>query len=313
MNPAGPRTPARHRPVGWLILALLVGGCARDDLSSYLRSGRCDDQSLCADGYECDRSTWQCVRTGTIGDAGQGAEAPDVHPEVADLPSDLPISSPDAKTSPLDTAPDALLDTAPDAPPEATPDSPPEAALTCDGGQTPCGDQCFDLETSSTHCGSCGATCTSGAVNLACGTFVAGTCDCAGDDARCGLPGQGTCEPTTGLCVCSGGVCARGEICTVAASGAVACSCDGAVACRQGLTCCVGQGCADLSASAEHCGACGRACPKQFYCQDGTCRCRSDKVCQVGADGTCTSAGHCECGGVLCALGLRCLAPGVCG
>jgi hypothetical protein len=302
MKPAARRTP----PVGWLVLTLLSGSCARGDLSSYLQSGLCDDHGRCADGYECDQGTWQCVKAGSIGEAGIGSEAPDGSPEVADSPSDMSATPPDAEpTSPLDSAFDSL--------PEAAPDSPPEAALTCDDGQTACGDQCFDLKTSSTHCGSCGATCTSGAINLACGTFVAGTCDCAGDDARCGLPGQGYCEPTTGLCECGGGTCARGEICTVAASGAVACSCDGAVACRQGLTCCVGQGCADLSARADHCGACGRACPTQFSCQDGTCRCRNDKACQVGADGSCTSAGHCECSGVLCELGQRCIAPGVCG
>jgi hypothetical protein len=203
------RLSARHLEIGCVVICLLLGGCAREDLSQYLGSGRCDEQGLCADGYECQASTWECLKAGQGRDAGADGQAPDApSPPTTDAAS---------------VAPDVV------------------------------------------------------------GT----TTDVGSPDG--GTPAQPDACPPGG------------------------CLCNGLTVCTQGMTCCLGYGCADLNAESDHCGACGTSCPKLHKCQDGACRCQNAKACEAGAAGECTSQGRCQCGGVICAPGLRCVAADVCG
>jgi hypothetical protein len=218
----------RHLVIGCAAIGLLLGGCAREDLSQYLSSGMCDEQGRCADGYECQASTWQCVKAGQSLDAGATARTPDapsdLTPDVASVEPDVGVAQPDALTPDVASVEPDVGGAQPD-------------ALSPDGGAASQPDAC----------------------------------------------------PPGG------------------------CLCNGLAVCTQGMTCCLGYGCADLNTQSDHCGACGKSCPKLHKCQDGACRCQNDKACEAGTAGVCTSQGRCQCGGVVCAPGLRCVAAGVCG
>jgi hypothetical protein len=331
-----------------LVIGLCHFACARGDVSSFLASGRCDDKGRCADGYTCDTSNWQCMRTGTLSEAGQAEttrDSPaafeaagkfDSRETQAETANDAPIAfdasgSSDGQEAQAETANDAPITfdasgnsdsqeaqadgniedgSVETAGPECQQD-----ACSCSDGLVLCGGKCVDTNTNRSHCGTCDNTCVTSAVTLACGNYVPGTCDCAGKNTRCGATGGGAslCDTTTGLCVCGGTSCGRAETCLSDGSGNTVCSCDGAAACSQGSTCCLGSGCVDLTEDANHCGACGNVCATQSYCQAGACRCRNKNGCAAGGTGTCTSDGLCNCGGVLCAPGLRCVASGGCG
>jgi hypothetical protein len=114
-----------------------------------------------------------------------------------------------------------------------------------------------DLTEDSQHCGSCGGTCVSSGVDLVCGNVAPGACDCAGDNARCGYQnGSNVCDTATGLCVCDGKTCGRGEVCASSGGRKSHCTCNGSASCAKGQACCLGFGCADLTQTAAHCGAC---------------------------------------------------------
>ncbi len=228
----------RCRLIGCAVLCLLQGGCSREDLSQYLAGGRCDGQGLCADGYECEASTWQCVKKGQPRDASGDGQEPDAPAVVV---ADAQSPQPDARRAQPDVwGPEAIVPQ-PDGAATVPIDACPPGGCLCGEGLYNCGGECVDLGKDDNHCGSCGNACT------------------------------------------------------------------------QGTTCCLGYGCANLNLEPENCGACGKSCPKLHKCQDGSCRCQNAKACEAGAPGECTSQGLCQCDGVVCAPGLRCVAAGVCG
>jgi hypothetical protein len=226
-------------------------------------------------------------------------------------------------------------------------------------GLRQCDDRCVDVTSDALHCGSCGGACPAGMV---CGD---GRCRCSDgslpnlseDSLNCGACGQ-ACRPgercKAGLCQCETttgtSTCAQDQVCC--ADGCQAqCLCAGSTpvdggtssgggtVCQTDQLCCGGDQCIDVSSSPDHCGACGRACPKGTTCISGSCRCSAaDSVsCDLdggarccGAPGSerCTdvkssgancgqcgaacgagqycSGGQCLCGQTACAAGQSC-------
>lgn len=137
--------------------------------------------------------------------------------------------------------------------------------LTCPTGQTVCAGACVNTATDARNCGACGTVCGLGMV------CTSGSCALA-----CRAPTT----PCSGVCVNTTtdarncGACANA--CPSGASATATC-----VLGRCGLTCATGRGncdavagngCeVDLSTSAAHCGACGRACPAGAPCVMGAC------------------------------------------
>jgi hypothetical protein len=278
MRQAVCRRPRRARgPWYAVVLVASSWACARGDVTSYLQSGACNAEGHCADGYQCDLGTWQCIKHDSPADAAVGM--PDVGiPDVG--------------------IPDASADEMP----------------SCDNGGTFCNGECVDTRTDPAHCGSCASTCHGVGSQLVCGHVAPGICDCAGNDVLCGGLGTASaCEASSGRCVCGGRTCATGEICRGDSSGASVCSCDQVQTCSPGLTCCQGVGCVELRQRADHCGACGRPCPKTFACEGGICLCKNQGACQAKGEGSCNADGRCQCGGVVCDPGKICIATGVCG
>ena len=185
------------------------------------------------------------------------------------------------------------------------------ACVPCPSGLTPCGDLCVDPAVSVAHCGGCsnrcpdGQECQGGSCRLNCpAPLIAcdGRCVLVSTDvSHCGACGE-VCPATAGTPRCSGGACVtdcatnRGD-------------CDGNAS----------NGCeADLAASTDHCGACGRRCAfanATPTCTDGACRL---DTCAAGygdcdgdtSDGCETSLGssaaHCGACGRACAAGQVC-------
>jgi len=131
-----------------------------------------------------------------------------------------------------------------------------------------------DTRTTTSHCGTCGNTCTApngtpSCVMSQCAVAAcnAGFADCngqAGDGcevnignspSHCGMCGV-VCAPANGTGACAGGVC------TVASCNAGRGNCDNNVA----------NGCeTDTNTSNVHCGACGRMCASAQSCVGGAC------------------------------------------
>jgi hypothetical protein len=169
------------------------------------------------------------------------------------------------------------------------------------------------------NCGGCGNDCSKqgAAPGFLCGvgtgTNQANLCGCDDNSAcRIGAAG-GQCNKMTGRCVCSSNVCVSGEVCVVGPGNTEVCSCNGRGACAPSQTCCqTPDGCRNLMADANNCGACGHACPQGFSCSAGACACTADSQCNAGSPGAC-GQGVCACGGVTCAPGQRCQSNGTCG
>jgi hypothetical protein len=162
-----------------------------------------------------------------------------------------------------------------------------------------------------------------------------GSCGCT-KDSNCGVLVTGTCDSNAGVCVCGNEYCNWGETCggTISppvdggvefapSAGITSCACNGGPGCGLSLTgtnaCCPLVGCVDLDANPAHCGGCGHACPPNFTCFNGTCRCASTAACTApGGNGTCNlGTGACICEATAPAPcpnpGQRCQPGGVCG
>lgn len=75
---------------------------------------------------------------------------------------------------------------------------------------------------------------------------------------------------------------------------------------------CGSQSCVDLRTSAQHCGACGRACPARSTCSNGACRCPSGlSLCGGGCVDPTSDPTNCGSCGVSCSAGSTC-AAGAC-
>jgi hypothetical protein len=160
------------------------------------------------------------------------------------------------------------------------------------------------------NCGGCGNDC--GRQNGK--VCVNGTCTCSGQNYRCRLGGSVNnilCD-ASGVCSCSGVLCAPGESCT---GGGGECRCNNSPHCAAGQTCCqTPAGCFDLQTDRNNCGGCGHGCSPGFICVGAVCMCDSAADCDAGTSGvTSCNSGVCSCGSATCTAGQRCLAGGVCG
>ena len=139
----------------------------------------------------------------------------------------------------------------------------PQQGVVCQVGTERCGNGCADFTADVRHCGACGNACGSGQ------ECREGACVCAPGTTACG----GACVVTTTdarHCGGCGQACAPEDVCSAvtAADGTVSGACQST--CTGGKVQC-GQGCVDLQADAQHCGACGNACDNQRSCRAGVC------------------------------------------
>ncbi|MFO0609879.1 MAG: hypothetical protein U0324_42365, partial [Polyangiales bacterium] len=149
----------------------------------------------------------------------------------------------------------------------------------CAAGFTCCGTGCVNAQTDARNCGGCGVVCAAGSVCMGgrcqapgCGGGPAcesgqtccrdGCTDTRSDPANCGACGR-ACRP--GL-ACTAGVCTVGPV-----------GCGGGPPCPTGQTCC-GDACVTTATDVNHCGMCGRICPRP---PNTTVACASG-VCAVG-------------------------------
>jgi hypothetical protein len=153
--------------------------------------------------------------------------------------------------------------------------------LSCPPGQSVCARACRDLASDNAHCGACGNACPAGRAcaggrcTVTCGAGQSpcdDVCrDLSTDLAHCGACGTVCPRPTNGEARCEMGRCARSCL-----TGYADCDADAANGCE-----------ADLRASTQHCGACGRACTTP----QGTPACNNG-VCAVAACDT--GRGDCD-------------------
>ncbi len=135
----------------------------------------------------------------------------------------------------------------------------------CQAGDACCGDGCADLSTSASNCGACGVQCGMGE---AC---VAGSCECAADQAVCdsgdSCCGDGCTDTNADAdnCGACGDPCEEGEVCN---AGECGCS----FTCPESaLPGCCGDGCFDLCGDPNNCGDCGVECGEGESCEFGVC------------------------------------------
>jgi hypothetical protein len=146
--------------------------------------------------------------------------------------------------------------------------------LTCPGGQSVCGDGCFDLATSVSHCGRCDNACSAPGAASRCTAGVCGIAACIGSAADCDGSATNGCEVDTATSVAHCGRC--GAMCALAnATAACAGGACRVASCTTGFGDCdntAGNGCeTDTRTSDAHCGACGRACAAGEGCRAGVC------------------------------------------
>ncbi|HVV53637.1 MAG TPA: hypothetical protein VHO06_28535 [Polyangia bacterium] len=176
--------------------------------------------------------------------------------------------------------------------------------VVCPTGQTACNNVCFDLTSSSAHCGSCTNACATGS------TCLSGLC-CASGFVNCG----GTCvnltaSPNCGAC---GTSCSATQTCTNKT-----CLANNGQACTSGLQCASGACVDGVCCGSASCGTCMACSNARTGQASGSCapiltggadtRCTKAPPC--GLDGTCNGAGACRntvsgtnCGAASCTTG----------
>jgi hypothetical protein len=159
-----------------------------------------------------------------------------------------------------------------------------------------CGSVCADTQLDSSNCGGCGSACDAG-TKCAVGQCLPQSC------------GSVTCDP---LSVCFGGTCVEAACVGVVCNGGAVCS-KGACVCPLNKTAC-GETCADLTASAQNCGACGHPCDATESCINGQCvvdMCTGGKTnCAGTCTATSTDPANCGACGDACGGGRNCVNGG---
>jgi len=146
--------------------------------------------------------------------------------------------------------------------------------LTCPGGQSVCGDGCFDLATSPAHCGACDNVCVVAGGTARCTMGLCGIAACTGAAADCDNNVANGCEVDTATSLAHCGRC--GSTCALANATAACMGGSCRVAqCTTGFADCdssASNGCeTDTRTSAMHCGGCGRVCAAGQGCRAGAC------------------------------------------
>ncbi|HEY6475949.1 MAG TPA: hypothetical protein VI456_05160, partial [Polyangia bacterium] len=176
--------------------------------------------------------------------------------------------------------------------------------VVCPTGQTACNNVCFDLTSSSAHCGSCTNACATGS------TCLSGLC-CATGFVNCG----GTCvnltaNPNCGAC---GTTCGATQTCTNKT-----CLLSNGQTCSTGMQCATGSCVDNVCCGSASCGTCMACSNARTGQASGACapivtggadtRCVKGTTC--GLDGTCNGAGACRnavsgtnCGAASCTAG----------
>jgi hypothetical protein len=206
----------------------------------------------------------------------------------------------------------------------------------CVSGYTKCSGKCFDLSTSTKHCGGCDNVCTPAAQG-SCqrAVCVGGSCGFVADDTNTPASTQcatGTCQsgvpvfvPVDAGTACSTGVCNGNGSCVPCLQDT---DCPGTdVRCDANNACvpdtCMdniqNEGETDVDCGGPHCSPCadGRGCVQGADCQSGGCaggvclkstgavcqqsaECASNLcvggTCRVGAGGTCSTSSDCAAG-----------------
>jgi hypothetical protein len=161
--------------------------------------------------------------------------------------------------------------------------------LMCQAGLTACNGVCVNLQSESTHCGTCGTTCTAPAVcaNGSCNTACAAGFQKCGDTCTNTSTDAGHC----GSCdkQCDAGVPCYGGIC----------------GCPEGVLFCEGQ-CFDPMSDAQHCGNCMTKCSGGAACIDGKCGCSPGEQLCGSECSNLNSPQHCGSCDKVCATGEIC-------
>lgn len=179
-------------------------------------------------------------------DGDEPVEQPLTDSELLDATDASDVASPGPDAEDTDApVPDTAADATPSVDADTDASSEPEDTLPpgCEPPETLCGEQCVDLASDESACGSCDTSCTA---NERC---VNGGCICADGLTRC----AGACVALASDPLHCGGCdlrCGEGSVC---AEGV--CRLD----CPTGLTEC-DAACLDLTSDPLHCGACGAAC-----------------------------------------------------
>jgi hypothetical protein len=190
---------------------------------------------------------------------------------------------------------------------------------TCNGGFDSCDNSfsngCETNIRTLPNCGACGTSCSHSNATSSCGDGNCTLALCNSGYGDCNSNKADGCEVrlnTATHCGQCGRPCALSNAASSCSSGS--CQVSG---CNSNFGNCdanASNGCeTNLQTSAQHCGACGAACPANFVCQAGRCVCDSNSDCASGqtcCGGSCidtrTSESNCGACGTSCGSGQTC-------
>ncbi len=161
------------------------------------------------------------------------------------------------------------------------------ATSTCSSGETLCGDQCVNVQTSNANCGACDLQCNAGEL------CSRGSCQtsCEAPLVECGSSCVDLTKDTDHCGECN-------NACPVPTGGAATCDGSCGISCSGTMTACDGA-CVDTASSATHCGGCTQACATGEVCDQGSCETSCDSPL-TACNGACVNVNsniaHCgEC------------------